>query len=232
MVRQVGFDKIKAAMFEIGEGKAPGPYSFTSAFFKSAWNDIGNDVCKAVVDFFTNRKMLREINSTVIALLPEVTNPSKVTDYRPISCCNMNYKRISRIITNRMKEGLVNIVSENQSAFVPGRSISDNILLTQELVKRYHLQHGTPRCAFKIDIQKAYDTFDWSFLRVILECFGFHNTMIKWIMACVTTTLFSINVNGDMHGFFSRETRVKAKGFDVSIFIYSCHGGFNAHTKA
>lgn len=89
MIRNVDFTEIKAAMFEIGESKAPGPDGFTSAFFKSAWNEIGNDVCKVVADFFVNGKMLREINSTIIALLPKVINPLKIYDYRPISCCNM-----------------------------------------------------------------------------------------------------------------------------------------------
>lgn len=82
----------------------------------------------------------------------------RVSDYRPISCCNFIYKCISKIITNRIKEGLDDIVSDNQSAFVLGCSISDNILLTQELMHNYHLNKGPPICAFKIDIQKAYDT--------------------------------------------------------------------------
>lgn len=147
-------------MFEIGDDKAPGPDGFTVAFFKSAWELIGDDICKAVLDFFDNGMILRELNNTIIALLPKVSSPSKITDYRPISCCNVIYKCISRIISNRMKAGLMDVISYNQSAFVPGRSISDNILLTQELVKNYHIQRGTPRFAVKIDIQKAYDTVD------------------------------------------------------------------------
>nr|GEY66895.1 hypothetical protein [Tanacetum cinerariifolium] len=74
-------------------------------------------------------------------------------------------------------ESLKVLVSPNQSAFVPGRSISNNILLTQELMHNYHLDHGTPRCAFKVDIQKAYDMVDWDFLKVILNGFGFHDRM-------------------------------------------------------
>lgn len=148
-----------------------------------------------VTEFFSNEKLLR-VNNTIIALIPKVSTPSKITDYRPISCCNVIYKCISRIITTRMKDGLMDIVSDNQSAFIPGRSISDNILLTQELMKNYHIQRGTPRCTFKIDIQKAYDTVDWSFLRSILFNFGFHHVKIDWIMACVTSTSFSISYTG------------------------------------
>nr|GEV90679.1 hypothetical protein [Tanacetum cinerariifolium] len=66
----------------------------------------------------------------------------------------------------------------------------------------YHLDHGVSRCAFKVDIQKAYDTVDLDFLWVILIGFGFHERMIAWIMECVTTTSFSISINGSLHGYF------------------------------
>nr|GEU58272.1 hypothetical protein [Tanacetum cinerariifolium] len=75
--------------------------------------------------------------------------------------------------------GLGDIVSINQSAFAPGRRISDNILLTQELMRNYHRRRGPPRCAFKVDIQKAYDTVDLKFLETILMGFGFHPKMGK-----------------------------------------------------
>nr|GEX90888.1 hypothetical protein [Tanacetum cinerariifolium] len=77
---------------------------------------------------------------------------------------------------------LGDLVSINQSAFIPGHRISDNTLLTQELMRNYHRMRGPPRCAFKVDIQKAYDTVDWGFLRSILLGFGFHPTMVNWIM--------------------------------------------------
>ncbi|GJY29296.1 reverse transcriptase domain, reverse transcriptase zinc-binding domain protein [Tanacetum coccineum] len=73
----------------------------------------------------------------------------RINDYRPISCCNVLYKCISRIISNRLKDSLTNLVNLNQSAFILGRCISDNILLTQELMHNYHLDRSTPRCAFK-----------------------------------------------------------------------------------
>ncbi|GJW57424.1 SPX and EXS domain-containing protein [Tanacetum coccineum] len=101
-----------------------------------------------------------------------------------------------------MKESLYELISLNQSAFVLGRRIADNILLTQELMHNYHLDRGPARCAFKVDIQKAYDTVDWLFLKDILMGFGFHHRMIGWIMECVTTTSFSLSINGCSHGFF------------------------------
>ncbi|GKB02827.1 hypothetical protein Tco_0830916 [Tanacetum coccineum] len=183
-------------MFGIGDDRVPGP----SAFFKKSWAIVGTGICNAVREFFNNGQLLKEINHTFIALIPKVSTSLKVNDYRPISCCNVLYKCISKILTKRIIDGIKEVVSENQFAFIPGKRISDNILLTQELIHNYHRNRGPPRCAFKVDIQKAYDNVDWNFLENILKYFGFHNMMIKWIMACVTSASFSISTNGDIHG--------------------------------
>nr|GEV04253.1 hypothetical protein [Tanacetum cinerariifolium] len=97
---------------------------------------VGGDITCAIRDFFSNGKLLKELNHTIIALIPK---------------------------------GLGNIDSINQYVFVPGRRISDNILLTQKLMRNYHRRRGPPRCAVKVDIQKAYDTVDWKFLETILR---------------------------------------------------------------
>ncbi|GJR45040.1 sodium/hydrogen exchanger 6 [Tanacetum coccineum] len=202
MVRDVSNDEVKSAIFSIRDDRAPGPDGFTAAFFKKAWDVVGGDITCVVRDFLSNGKLLKELNHTIISLIPKVTTPARINDCRPISCCNVLYKCISKIIANRVKEGLGDIVSINQSAFVPGRRISDNILLTQELMRNYHRRRGPPRCAFKVDIQKACDTVDWRFLETILMGFGFHPKMVQWIMVCVSGASYSICVNGNLHGWF------------------------------
>ncbi|GKC80929.1 hypothetical protein Tco_1136646, partial [Tanacetum coccineum] len=129
--------------------------------------DISSQEVKSAV-FSMGSDKSPELNHTIIALIPKVNAPARVNNYRPISCCNVLFKCISKIIANRLKDSLKRLVSPNQSAFVPGGGISENILLTQEIMHNYHLDGGTPRYAFKVDIQKAYDTVDWEFLRVAL----------------------------------------------------------------
>ena len=90
---------------------------------------IGNDVIAVVKEFLSSGKLLSEMNTTLISLIPKSNTPLKVSDYRPISYCNVIYKVISKILTNRIKHVLNNLVDVNQSAFVHGRQISDNILL-------------------------------------------------------------------------------------------------------
>ncbi|GKC26370.1 RNA-directed DNA polymerase, eukaryota, reverse transcriptase zinc-binding domain protein [Tanacetum coccineum] len=157
MVSDVSDHEIKSDMFSIEDCKSPGPDGFIACFFNKAWSVVGNDVCLAVKEFFNSGKLLREINSTLISLIPKVHHPKVVTEFRPIACCNVLYKCISKVLTNRIKGSLNKLVNLNQSAFIEGRNIQDNILLTHELLKGYNRKGGSKRCALKIDIAKAYD---------------------------------------------------------------------------
>ncbi|GJZ59819.1 RNA-directed DNA polymerase, eukaryota, reverse transcriptase zinc-binding domain protein [Tanacetum coccineum] len=220
MIEGVTNEEVKAAMFSIDDNKAPGPDGFTAKFYKKAWHVVGNDVCEAVKEFFAKEKLLGELNATLITLVPKVSTPTKVTDFRPIACCNVDYKCISKIITNRIKSMLDSIVHKNQSAFIPDRQITDNILLTQELLKGYDCVKGPKRCSMKIDIQKAYDTVDWNFLKNTLRLFGFHRKMVKWIMLCVSTPSYSLCINGERHGFF-KGGRGLRQGDPMSPYLFT-----------
>ncbi|GJW05389.1 RNA-directed DNA polymerase, eukaryota, reverse transcriptase zinc-binding domain protein [Tanacetum coccineum] len=220
MIREVSDKEVKDAMFGIGDDKAPGPDGFTAKFFKKSWEVTGNDVCKAVREFFMANKMLGEVNATLITLVPKVQHPNKVSEYSPIACCNVMYKCISKIITNRITGCLDKLVSINQSAFVPGRLIQDNLLITQELLKGYNRKSGPARCALKIDIAKAYDTVDWNFLEQIMKNFGFHDKFIGWVMTCVSSAAFSICLNGERHGYF-KSGRGLRQGDPMSPYLFT-----------
>nr|GEV26443.1 hypothetical protein [Tanacetum cinerariifolium] len=92
--------------------------------------------------------------------------------------------------------------------------------LTQDLMHNYHLDRGPPRCAFKVDIQKAYDTVDWDFLRGVLTGFRFHTRMIGWIMECVTSTSFSISINGSLYGY-SKGKKGLRQGYPMSPYLFT-----------
>jgi hypothetical protein len=109
--------------------KVPGPDGFSAEFFKAAWPDVGKEVVKAIKNFFLSSMLLNEVNATIITLVPKKINPSSMGDFRPISCCNVIYKCITKILSNRMLPFLGDLVRMNQSAFIPSRSMSENVLL-------------------------------------------------------------------------------------------------------
>ncbi|KAJ9535293.1 hypothetical protein OSB04_un001605 [Centaurea solstitialis] len=220
MVRPIDDKEIREAIFDIDDLKAPGPDGFSSKFFKKSWPIIGSEVCEAVKQFFFNGKLLKEVNATVISLVPKSQVPKRVADFRPIACCNVIYKCISKVLVNRLKNYLDILVDKNQSAFIPNRQICDNVLLAQELMRGYHRQRGVRRCAFKVDIQKAYDTVNWNFLETALKWFGFHPCMICWIMKCVTSASFTIRVNGEHHGFFQGMRGIR-QGDPLSPYLFT-----------
>ncbi|KAL0295088.1 UNVERIFIED_CONTAM: hypothetical protein Scaly_3110000 [Sesamum calycinum] len=179
--------EIKEALFDINEDSAPGPDGFSSGFYKASWAVTGDDVCRAVMEFFNRGRLLKQLNATLITLVPKVQLPTKVGDFRPISCCNVVYKIITKILVRRMQPLLEKLVDNCQNAFVPGRSISDNVLLAQELLSGYNQKKLPPRCTIKVDLQKAYDMVNWDYLLAVLRLFKFPNRFILWVEQCITT---------------------------------------------
>ncbi|KAL2228627.1 UNVERIFIED_CONTAM: hypothetical protein Sindi_1842400 [Sesamum indicum] len=212
-------EDVKQAVFDIAEDKAPGPDGFSSGFFKAAWSVVGHEVTTAVLDFFSTGKLLKQVNSTLLALIPKVHTPITVGDFRPISCCNVLYKIITKLMVQRLSMVLDKIISPCQGAFIPGRSIGDNIMLAQELFTGYNQARLPPRCALKVDIRKAYDTVEWDFLLAVLQLFDFPPTFTRWIEECVTTTSFSIGLNGNHHGFFTGAQGLR-QGDPLSPYLF------------
>lgn len=164
---------------------------------------MGELLTAALMEFFSTGQLLKQINAATITMIPKRLAPRKVTKYMPISCCNVVYKCIAKILAERLKKCLPNIISLNQSAFVQGMKIIDNILLAQKVVKNYHNSKGKPRCTIKLDIMKAFDSINWDFVLNILIVFGFPSKFIHWIRICITTPMYSVKISGALEGCFA-----------------------------
>ena len=124
--------EISDALFQIGPLKAPGLDGFPARFFQRHWATVKEDIIEAVRRFFVTGVMPEGVNNTTIVLIPKVDNPQCLTEFRPISLCNVVYKIIAKCLVNRLQPILGDNILEEQSAFVPGSLIIDNAYITFE----------------------------------------------------------------------------------------------------
>ncbi|GKD43572.1 RNA-directed DNA polymerase, eukaryota, reverse transcriptase zinc-binding domain protein, partial [Tanacetum coccineum] len=125
--KEVIMEEIKFTVCNCGNDKAPGPDDFTFGFIKWYWDIFSRDIMEFVIKFFDSKKMPLGSNSSFITLIPKVSNPIHVKDYRPISLINVHYKIIAKILANRLAKVVDKIISQEQSAF-----ISDDVIITTE----------------------------------------------------------------------------------------------------
>jgi mannosylglycoprotein endo-beta-mannosidase len=210
---------IKNALFTIDDDKALGPDGFSSCFFKKSWDIVGQDFCRDVRDFFESGALLKQINHCIIALIPKSANATSASDFRPISCCNVIYKVIAKILAARLSHALASIISPMQNAFLGGRLMADNIHLVQELLRNYERKWTSPRCMMKIDFRKAFDSVQWPFLHHLLLLLGFPSRFVHLVMQCVETASYSVAVNGSIYGFFHGMNGVR-QGDPLSPYLF------------
>lgn len=122
-------DEIKAAVFAMGALKASGPDGLNPLFFQSQWKTIGHSVVSFIQECVHTPEKIREVNDTLIVLIPKLDKPHLLSQYRPIGLCNVIYKTLTKVIANRLKGVLGDLISPNQCSFIPGRQSSDNIIL-------------------------------------------------------------------------------------------------------
>lgn len=191
-------EEISLALKEMHPHKSPGPDGLPTFFYKKYWNLVGEEISAVVLKFLNGVSMPEELNHTLVVLIPKVRKPVDMKDLRPISLCNVSYKLISKVLANHLKKILPSIIEENQSAFVSGRLINDNILLSSEV---FHFMRHNPAkkrgyMALKLDMSKAYNRIEWDFLCVVMLKMGFPSSWVDRVMICISSVTYSFLING------------------------------------
>lgn len=182
---------------ELPADRAPGTDGFIGAFYQRAWQVIKRDVMAGIMNLFVEDcRGFARLNRAYITLIPKRQNASEVDDFRPISLVHSFSKLFSKIMANRLRAKLPELVSPNQSAFVRSRSLHDNFMLVRQVARRIN-QRKQPGVLLKLDITRAFDSVSWSFLLEVLRHLGFGVLFLKWVDALLYTANMVIMVNGE-----------------------------------
>ena len=216
----VSEEELKLGLWSLKPFKAPGADGLHAGFFQYFWADVKASVCREVCNSFEAKTVPKYLNETLISLIPKTQSPESLNNYKPISLCNTIYKVITKIIVGRIRPLLDKLISPVQAAFVPGRRGLDNIIIAQELIHSLDKKKGKGGfMTIKVDLAKAYDRIEWSFIHKVLKAFHFPQNLIELIMSCVTTTSISILFNGSKLNSFKPSRGIR-QGDPLSPYLF------------
>ena len=172
MERRFEKDEILSVVRDMEGDKTPGPDGFSMAFFHHCWRVVKRDVLAIFEEFNQHCKFEKSLNATFIVLIPKKNDASNIRDFRPISLVGSMYKILARVLANRLKVVLDQLIFESQNSFVGGRQILDSVLIANECVDS-QTKSKIPGVIYKLDIEKAYDNVNWEALLKLLKKMGF-----------------------------------------------------------
>ncbi|KAA3462518.1 reverse transcriptase [Gossypium australe] len=199
-------EDVFSALKGMGATKAPGP--------------DGKGVTNFCLGILNKNQNFGQLNSINIVLIPKIQNPINLANFRPSSLCTVLYRIVIKAIANRVQEVIGGCIDVAQSAFVPGRLISDNVLIAYEILHTFQKKHTGKKgyMAVKLDMNKAYDRVEWGFLKEVMLRMGFQEELVRLILKCISTTSFAININGK-----------RGRGDSLSPFLFLlCSEGLSA----
>lgn len=195
--------QVGKVVYELNGDSISGQDGYSRHFFQSCWETVGDDVWNMIKAFFSGYEIPRFITHTKLVLIPKKEVVDNFGDLRPISLSTFANKIISRLIHERISVVLSKLISNNQSGFVKGRSIKENVLLAQEIIRDMNRRNKLHNVVVKFDMAKAYDRVSWKYLIQVMKRFGFSERIIDMIVRLISNNWYSVLMNGKSFVFFN-----------------------------
>jgi len=216
----IQYDELLLAIKKMSNNKSPGLDGYTVEFYKMFFNDLSWYLLRSLNDSYDSGNLSITQNRGAIILLPKGQNPREfLKNWRPISLLNVSYKLASSCIANRLKKVLPNIISHDQSGFMAGRYIGENIRQVYDIMN-YTKLNNIPGLLLLIDFEKAFDSVSHNFIYKVLDFFfNFGDSFKQWIYTFYNNAQSTILVNGHMTPFFDIKSGCR-QGDGLSPYIF------------
>ena len=188
-------DEYKSAVFKMKKNKSPGSDGLTAEFYQTFWSDLKNLVLQSLNTAYESGKLSKSQRKSYLSLMYKKNDPYDISNWRPISLLNVDYKIAAHILANRIKTILPKIIHSDQNGFIKGRNINYNIRLIQDIID-YSNNHNLKGLILFVDFAKAFDTVEWEYMFTVLKQFNFGNSFIHWVHTLYYDNEFSISNNG------------------------------------
>lgn len=220
LIRPPTVEEVKEVLFQMGPDKAAGPDGVTARFLQTKWHLFAHSITGEIRKAFQNRCPPEDWLRSHIVLIPKGEEPVTPKDFRPITIGNLIYRLFMKIIANRIQPHIINLISNNQTAFIKNRNIADNTILIKEVLHSFQTRAYKEKAfLLKTDIGKAFDTLRWPFLFRAMKALNMPLPMIQIIHSCMKISKVTVLINGNGHGFIT-PTRGLRQGCPMSPYLF------------
>ena len=211
-------EEVFTTLSNLNGDKAPVPNGFTMAFWQFSYDIVKEDIMRLFNDFHDSGEFVKNLNATFQVLVPKKGGAEDFKDFRPTSLMGSLYMLLAKVLANRLKKVMHKLINKAQNAFVEGRQIMDVSLMANKVIDTM-LKRKEKEVLCKLDIKKAYEQINWNCILKVMQKMGFGTKWIRWIKRCITTSSFSVLINGSPEGFFN-SARGLRQGDPLSQYLF------------